>query len=79
MSLTNSLNSRISPLKSPRIETNQIDTQFVLAWSGIASSNMGYNVNQWDEIRRSCIIVGPYQTRLSEYLKCRLEKYPRRF
>ncbi|KDO39399.1 hypothetical protein CISIN_1g042551mg, partial [Citrus sinensis] len=76
VSFTNSPNFGNPPLKSPRIETNPINTQLLECDPGLHPQIWVCDVNQWDEIRRAYIMVGPYQPKLSEYPKSGLEKHP---
>ena len=38
-----------------------------------------YDANEWDEIRRAYIKLGPYQPKLDEYKKTKFERHSRKF
>ena len=61
VSLTKSPNFGNPPLKSPRIETNPVDTRLLKCDPGLHPQIWVYDVNQRDENRKAYIMAGPYQ------------------
>ena len=46
---------------------------------GMRKQIQEYDANEWDEIRRAYIKLGPYQSKLEEYKKTKFGRHSRKF
>jgi len=58
-----------SSKKSRRVDVNEFDISSLEFDPELRRQIWEYNVNQWDDIRRAYIKVGPYEFILTEYPK----------